>query len=292
MLVVLVVATVAAFGLLVVAVPGSAISSDVNVPGTAGGPNNGGTAAVSTGIVIPDGASVTINASGTIHICGPSGCANGPDGGNPGNSTANSLVPSSPYGCLAARVGSGAWECIGSSGILDGPGEIQFGVNDDFVGPGVGYDDNFGSFTVVVGQPHQTVTVRKTVTGTDPGVSFPVSVSCTSTPIELPASVGATAADGQIVLGDDDTQQTVVSIPSGGSATVDVWWPVTNVENVTCTVAEGAAVLPAGAACSPTITPSNHVVLFDLGDEINQSGSFVITNACTVPVAAQPTFTG
>jgi len=290
-LVAFIVATLTAFGLTVAAVPGSAISTDVNVPGTAGGPNNGGTAAVSTGIVIPDGASVTINASGTVFLGGGDTIPNGPDGGNPGNSTANSLVPSSPYGCLAARVGSGAWECVGSSGILSGPGEIQFGINDDFVSPGVGYEDNSGSFTVVVGQPRQTVTIRKTVTGSDPGVSFPVTVTCTSTAIELPASVDA-QADGEIVLGDDDTGSVTVNIPNGGSKTVDVWWPVTNVENVTCTVAEGTAALPAGAACTPTITPSNSVVLHDLNDEINQSGSFVITNACTVPVAAQPTFTG
>jgi hypothetical protein len=127
---------------------------------------------VSTGIVIPDGASVTINASGTIHICGESGCPNGPEGGNQGNSTASALVPSSPYGCLAARVGSGAWSCIGSSGILNGPGEIQFAVNDDFVSSGVGYDDNFGSFTVVVGQPTQRVSVTVRVTGDEPGVPF------------------------------------------------------------------------------------------------------------------------
>jgi len=286
------VATMAAVGLTVAAVPSNAISTDVNVLGTAGGPNNGGTAAVSTGIVIPDGASVTINASGTVDICGQGGCTNDPDGGIPGTSQPNSLVPGSPYGCLAARVGSGAWECIGSSGILDGPGEIQFGVNDDFVGTGLGYDDNFGAFTVVVGQPRQTVTIRKTVTGSDPGVSFPVTVTCTSSPIELPASVDA-QADGEIVLEDDDTQSVTVDIPNGGSKTVDVWWPVTNVENVTCTAAEGAAALPAGATCTPTVSPTS-VVLLDLNDEINRSGSFVVTNACTVtvPVAAQPTFTG
>src|SRR4029079_8656526 len=151
-LVAFVVATLAAFGLTVAAVPGSAISTDVNVPGTAGGPNNGGTAAVSTGIVIPDGASVTINASGTVFLGGGDTIPNGPDGGNPGISTAISRVPSSPYGCVAARVVSGAWECVGSSGILSGPGEIQFGINDDFVSPGVGYEDNSGSFTVGGGQ--------------------------------------------------------------------------------------------------------------------------------------------
>src|SRR4051812_25702923 len=213
------VATLAAFGLTVAAVPGSAISSDVNVPGTAGGPDNGGPAAVSTGIVTPAGASVTINASGTVFLGTGGTIPNDPDGGNPGNSTGNSLVPSSPYGCLAARVGSGAWSCIGASGILNGPGEIQFGINDDFVSPGVGYDDNSGSFTVVVGQPRQSVTIRKTVTGSDPGVSFPVTVTCTSTPIELTASVDAAAADGAIVLGSSTTQSATVDIPNGGSKT-------------------------------------------------------------------------
>jgi len=300
----LLVATFVAFGLTIAAAPGGAeISTDVDVPATAGGPNNGGTAAVSTGIVIPSGASVLVTASGTIHICGQGGCANSPDGGNPGTSTANALVPSSPYGCLAARVGSGAWSCIGDSGILSGPGEIQFGVNDDFVGPGVGYDDNFGSFAVVVTQPRQTVTIRKTVTGTDPGVPFPVTVTCTSTAMAVPTEVDTQAADADIVLGSGTTKSATVDLSNGGSKTVDVWWPVSNIENVTCTVAEGTAALPAGTTCTPSISPSNSVVLRDVSDEINQGGSFVITNACTVatttttttapaPAAVQPTFTG
>jgi len=290
-LVAFVVVTLAAVGLTVAALPGSAISSDVNVPGTAGGPDNGGSAAVSTGIVIPDGASVTINASGTVFICGPGGCANGPDGGTPGNSTANSLVPSSPYGCLAARVGSGAWDCIGSSGMLDGPGEIQFGVNDDFVGPGVGYDDNSGSFTVVVGQPQQTLTLSYTATGTAPA-TFTAVVFCSSQPLPVPDSVEVTA-DQQIVLDADGEDSVVVEIPSGSSKTVDVWWPVSGVENVTCGVTYAVPLFVAGGpSCTTSVAPPSTQVLFDVGDEIDQPASFAITQNCVTPVPAPPTFTG
>jgi hypothetical protein len=289
-LVAFVVVTLAAVGLTVAALPGSAISTDVNVPGTAGGPDNGGTAAVSTGIVIPDGASVTINASGTVFICGPGGCANGPDGGTPGNSTANSLVPSSPYGCLAARVGSGAWECIGSSGILDGPGEIQFGVNDDFVGPGVGYEDNSGSFTVVVGQPRQTVTLSYTATGTAP-TTYTLNLLCSSEPLPEAGSIEA-AADAELVLGPNDATSVAVEVQSGSSKTVDVWWPVSGVENVTCTLIFAVpAVIAGGPICNIGFSPTSQV-LFDVSDEINQPGSFAVTQNCVTPVPAPPTFTG
>jgi len=298
-LVAFVVATVAAFGLTVVAVPSGAISTDVNVPGTAGGPDNGGTAAVATGIVIPDGVSVTVNASGTVFICGPGGCANDPDGGIPGNSTANSLVPSSPYGCLAARVGSGAWECIGSTGILNGPGEIFFGVNDDFVGPGVGYEDNSGSFDVVVGQPTQRVSVTIRLAGGDPGVAFPVTVTCTSRPTaEVTAAIVADNKVGDLVLGADETKSmTFAERPLSpgaifieGPPYVQVWWPVSGVENVTCTVSENLTALPAGVACTASFAPSATAVLYDLSDEVDQSANLEITNTCAVPIP--PNFTG
>jgi hypothetical protein len=287
-LITLVVAALAGVGLTVVAAPGSAVSTDVQVPATAGGPDNGGTAAVSI-------------ASGTIHICGESGCPNGPDGGNPGNSTSNSLVPSSPYGCLAARVGSGPWECIGVDGILDGPGEIQFGINDDFVSPGVGYEDNFGSFTVVVGMSMQRVSVTKRLVGDNPGVSFPVTVTCTSQPIEEVAvpTVHASNFAGDLVLGADTTASITLTLPplvgnqiyTDGPPTIDVWWPVSGVENVTCTASESLAGLPAGATCTPSIVPQS-AVLYDLNEEIDRSASFEVTNTCAVPLSLQPNFTG
>jgi hypothetical protein len=295
-----VVATLAAFGLTVAAVPATAVSTDVNVPGTAGGPDNGGTAAVSTGIVIPEGASVTINASGTVSLCGnPATCDNDPDGGVPGNSTPNSLVPSSPYGCLAARVGSGSWQCIGSSGVLDGPGEIQFGINDDFVSPGVGYEDNSGSYTVVVGQPTRNVFVTVELTGDDPGVPIQVTVTCTteSVPELTSADLVVDNRAGEMVLGADDTRSITFtafpvrpgSILIEGPQYVKVWWPVSGIENVTCTVSQSIAGLPAGATCATAISP-DRVVLYDLNEEIDQNGSFGITNQCSLPI--EPKFTG
>jgi hypothetical protein len=299
-------ASVVAFGFVLFAAPGGTASLDIVVPGTAGGPNNGGTAPVSTGVVLAGGQSVLVSGSGTVFLTTNNGFPNDPDGGNPGNSTGNSLVPNSPYGCLAARVGSGSWACIGSGPTeLTGTGEIQLAVNDDFASPGVGYDDNSGQFNVVITVPRATITVGKVVTGVDPGVSYPVTVTCTTTP--FPVGDVGTTADGSITLTDDDTQSSTVQIPAGGSKSVDVSWPVSGVENVTCHVSEDLSALPAGTSCDPSITPSDTVVLHDVSDEIDvSSASVVVTNHCvavapplgvTPPTAAPavtvaPSFTG
>jgi hypothetical protein len=227
------------------------------------------------------------------------GAPNGPDGGNPGNSSANSLVPNSPYGCLAAKVGSGAWSCVGADGVLDGPGEILFGVNDDFVAPGVGYEDNSGSFDVVVGQPTRRVSVTIRLSGGDPGVAFPVTVTCSSHPTpQVTAAVVADNKVGDLVLGTNDTKaMTFNEFPLRPGAVfiegppyVQVWWPVSGVENVTCIISENLSALPPGVSCSASIAPSSTVVLYDLSDEIDQSANIEITNTCAVPLP--PNFTG
>jgi len=288
--------TVAATAFAFAAPSVGADSLNFTVPGTAGGPNNGGTPAVSTGIVL-NGNSVAVNASGTVFLQVNNGAPNGPDGGNPGNSTGNSLVPNSPYGCLAARVGAGSWSCIGASATLSGTGEIQFGINDDFVSPGVGYNDNSGSFDVVVSIPQNIVTVTKTVTGSDPGVTFPVTVSCTSTPSPVPTS-SAAASDAQITLPTNGSGSATVDVPAGGSQTVAVSRPLTGVANVTCTASENLTGLPAGFSCTPTISPAS-VVVYSVSDEIDGDATFSVTNACTgppptttPPVTVQPNFTG
>ena len=205
---------------------------------------------------------------------------------------------------LIARVGTGSWQLVGSGPtLITGTGEIEFAVND---APAGGFTDNVASthYNVTVAVPKSTITVTKTVTGDDPGVaSYPVKVSCTSTPVVTPASVTA-AADGQISLGANETKSSTVQIPAGGSQTVDVGWPISAngpvVENVTCTASEDLTALPAGATCTSAITPSNTVVLYDVSDQIDlSSAAFAVTNTCVVakaaavkPVVAQPTFTG
>lgn len=295
---VLALAALTAGGFAVVAPSVGAEDAQFSVPGTAGGPDNGGTAAVSTGIVLTAEKWAVVTATGSVNLCAPGSCNNDPDGGNPGNSPSGSLVPNSPFGCLAARVGSGAWECIGSGPtVLWGNGELQLAVNDSFVSPGVGYEDNTGEFDVAIDFPRATITIRKTVAGTDPGTEFPVTVACAASGV--PADVGSLAADGEIVLGDEaDTGSTTVKIPAGGSKTVDVWWvldPGLNpqAENITCTVTEDLSALPAGASCTASISPSE-VVLYDQSDKISRdSASVVVTNTCSAtPVTKQPTFTG
>jgi hypothetical protein len=260
-----------------------------------------------TGIVL-NGNSVVVTCSGTIDFgAGPStsGVCDGVSGFSPTPLILGVASNSQPYMTVAliARVGTGAWQLVGSgSTLITGTGELEFAVND---APAGGFADNDPAThsNVTVAVPQATVTVSKTVTGDDPGVaSYPVTVSCTSTPAAAPSSVTA-AADGEISLGADETKSSTVQIPAGGSQTVDVGWPISAdgpvVENVTCTASEDLTVLPAGATCTPAITPST-VVLYDVSDEIDlSSADFAVTNTCVVakaaavtPVVAKPLFTG
>lgn len=150
----------AASGVLATPEAASAVTTvQVVVPGTAGEVQYGGTGFVATGVVLGPGKAAVATARGTVYLAVLSdrgGLPNGPDGGNPGLSfPAGSLVPSSPFGCLAARVGTGAWRCIGAGPtVLTGTGEVQFGVNDGFFGAGdvPGYADNSGRFVVTLSE--------------------------------------------------------------------------------------------------------------------------------------------
>ena len=301
-----VVTALAAVGMAVAAAPGGAADLSFQVPANSGPSSIAGAVPFLTGIVL-NGQSVVVTCSGTIDFGGGSpGVCDGVSGFAGAALILGVGSNSPPYMTVAliARVGTGPWQLVGSGPtLITGTGELELAVND---APAGGFTDNVASthYNVTVAVPKATVTVTKTVTGDDPGVaSYPVKVSCTSTPVVTPASVTA-AADSQISLGTNETKSSTVQVPAGGSQTVDVWWPIGAngpvVENVTCTASEDLTALPAGATCTPAITPSNTVVLYDVSDKINlSSADFAVTNTCVVakpaavkPVVAQPVFTG
>jgi hypothetical protein len=102
---------------------------------------------VDTGLVLKQGRSVTVTATGTV--CPGTGYCTSP-GGNPAADTSSTafggfLQPSAPAYGLVGRVGTGPWTQIGDGPTtLSGTGELVFAFNDDL------YADNAGSFTVTV----------------------------------------------------------------------------------------------------------------------------------------------
>ena len=148
-------------GLAVGATPAMAVAAPINVvvPGTAGGDGHGGTPPVATPIVLGSNGAVVVTATGTVYLSALDvfgGLPNGPNGGNSTGSNPagpGALVPSSPYGCLVARVGTGDWRCIGAGPtLLSGTGEVMLAVNDGLFGAGgvPGYADNSGQFAVTM----------------------------------------------------------------------------------------------------------------------------------------------
>jgi hypothetical protein len=103
---------------------------------------------IDTGLVLQNGQSVTVTATGTACPYGTLYCV-GPDG-NPAVDTTQSsyggfVLPGAPAWGLVGRVGSGLWVQVGSGPTtLSGTGDLVFAMNDDW------FSDNTGSFTVTV----------------------------------------------------------------------------------------------------------------------------------------------
>lgn len=151
--------------------------------------------------------------SGTIDFGGgkPGLC----DGVSGFESATLILPPGSLAVALIARVGTGPWQLVGSGPtLISGTGELECAVNDCTTSAACFGDNNASThYDVTVQVPRASVTIRKTLSGDDPGVPFAVNVSCTSTPVAVPADVGATA-DGEISLGANDTKSSTVQIPA------------------------------------------------------------------------------
>jgi hypothetical protein len=104
--------------------------------------------------------------------------------------------------------------------------------------------------------PTATLTVKKTVTGADPGVAFPVTVTC-----------GA----GQVI--DNGPESKTFDLKGGETASFEVVWLDPRVTH-TCVPSEliPDGLLPAGWACTASV----------LGDDVD--GTLELQNACIAPV--------
>ncbi len=266
------------------------IACGFTVPATAGGPvANGGTGPFGTGIMLSPGkvAKIVGGPSGSVLLGGGNPPV-GPDGGvAPAPSTA--LVPGAPYGCLAVRVGETSWSCVGSGGFdLSGVGEVQFGVNDDQSGNS--YGDNTGSFSLPVQLWRGWVTFEKSIVGDDPGIEFPIVVTCTA-PLVPTETVAGEAAGRELLLGPGETMSTRVLTAAGESETFEVWW-TEDIIGVRCDWAEDLSTLPAGVSCTSDDAGRRLGFTFDLRLSHQGGGTVTFTNTCTVATIREPNFTG
>jgi hypothetical protein len=111
-------------------------------------------------------------------------------------------------------------------------------------------------FAPVLPQPKATLTVKKIVTGADPGVAFPVTVTC---------------GPGQAIDGGGVSK--AFDLKGGETASFEVAWTDSLVTH-TCVPSEviPAGLLPAGWACTASV----------LGDDVD--GTVELQNACIAPV--------
>ncbi len=140
--------------------------------------------------------------------------------------------------------------------------------------------------------PSVDVNITKVVHGDDPGVAFPIVLTCTSVTSE---ESGAGVQD-DIELGQNDTDTFTVNLKNGESETVTVQLPPQEPDSVTCEVTEdvGDADLPTGWECTPDIDPAE-LTLFerDVRTEQENEDEFDVTvdNDCTEPPTTTTTTT-
>ena len=136
------------------------------------------------------------------------------------------------------------------------------------------------------------VTITKTVVGTDPGVAFPIVLTC--------SSEGSDDPDVPQIPNDGEITQTV-NLKGGESTTVEVQLPALGSVIATCSVSEdpAAAALPDGYVCTAVVAPESIVVYEAAAPSTTiprDDFEFAVTNTCTVvapaAVIAPPSFTG
>ena len=99
--------------------------------------------------------------------------------------------------------------------------------------------------------PSVDVNITKVVHGDDPGVVFPIVLTCTS----VTSEESNVNAQDDIDLGQNDTDTFTVHSKNGESETVTVQLPQSEPDLVTCEVTEDVsdADLPTGWKCTPDI---------------------------------------
>ena len=137
--------------------------------------------------------------------------------------------------------------------------------------------------------PSVDVNIDKVVHGDDPGVAFPIVLTCTSVTTEETPFV-----QDDINLGQNDIDSFTVHLKDGESETVTVQLPPLEPDSVTCEVTEDVsdADLPTGWECTPDIDPAEFT-LFErdvrVEQEIPDEVDVTVENDCTEPPATTTT---
>lgn len=146
-------------------VEGTPVSRTFTVESTAASAARGGTGMLDTGIVLRGGASVSIEATGSMSCVNVySWCTVGPAGDSGFRTTRAQEfpLPGAPAWGLIAQAGTGPILFIGPRATISGTGRLALGVNDNYP------YDNLGSFDVVVTYSCAFVTVAAQAGVTDP----------------------------------------------------------------------------------------------------------------------------
>lgn len=135
------------------------------------------------------------------------------------------------------------------------------------------------------GAPVVPVTIVNTVVGTDPGVAFPITLTCSSEGEFDDDSASVT----DITIPNDDSITEPFSLRNGESATSQVTLPPSEPFSAECSVTEAleSVELPEGYSCTVSIAPPTAQLYPDPPDSV----TFAVTNACAVEVA-EINFTG
>ena len=218
-------------------------------------------------------------------------------GGNGGGDTGNSWGYGGGGGGGYFGGGGGADSTAASGGGGGGSGLVPAVLGSS--GTGNAGQDN-GVVTISWTPCDIELTIAKTVTGDDPGVSFPVTVECTAT-FQFDNKQGPVNPDADIQLTPEDADgegSAVVEVKNGEEATVTISASAT-LDSLECTVTEEAATLPSGYSCTtPTYSPDSAVTFWEEGESVADAATVDVTNPCTLeaaaPVAAEvvPIFTG
>ncbi len=133
---------------------------------------------------------------------------------------------------------------------------------------------------VGAGAPTIPVTIVNTVVGTDPGVAFPITLTCSSEGVADDDSASVT----DITVPNDGSIDDSFQLRNGESATSQVTLPPQEPESVTCSVSEAleSVQLPDGYSCTVSVLPASASLYPDAPESV----TFVVTNSCSVEVEA------
>ncbi len=127
------------------------------------------------------------------------------------------------------------------------------------------------------------MTIHKVVVGTDPGIAFPVTLTCDSQ-----GSNQSEPLRANIEVPNDGSDSIVIPMTNGQTVVHPVGLPQFEPDLITCRVTEDltGVTLPDGITCTGSVSPESHVV-YDITEEREiREGEFTVTNTCTAAVEA------